>query len=74
MLFRGSHNYIPLPTGLDHTWQFTFKRHFPKAEAAHAEPADIGPGPSAQRAAVVRPHLELWFAFCLDGQTFLSHI
>src|SRR5262245_325136 len=61
------------PARLHEARNLTLARQIAQAEAAHAEAAIEGARPTAQRAAVVRPHPELRGAGCFHHEGGLGH-
>src|SRR5262245_741416 len=64
---------MPSPTRLHEARNLALPRQPPQAEAAEPEPSIEAPRAAAHRAAVVRPHLELWRPGRLHHQACLRH-
>src|SRR5690349_4490571 len=62
-----------LPAGFDNAGQLAVERVLAQAEPAHLEAPIIRARASAQRAAVILPHLEFLFAGRFHPETSLSH-
>src|SRR5690348_1979469 len=64
---------LSLPAGLDHAGKLYAQRILAQAQTAHLEAPIIGAGASAQRAAVMRAHLEFRRAHRLYLEALLRH-
>jgi hypothetical protein len=59
---------LGLPTGFDHPGDLSPEGHAAKADAADAEPPQEGPGPAAQRTAIINLDAKLGSALRFGNQ------
>src|SRR5579863_6443242 len=67
-------DHAGLPARLDDAGQRTFERIFAQAQPAHLEAPIKRARPSAQRASIIRAHLELGLARRFNSQAGLRHL